>query len=162
MASKSVAAIYKDEIRRLQAEVAALKAQVTAKPLEGTTGIYVVKVPIDTEVETYKQMVALWREVWNARGVEYPPALIPLPTEVSIEQVTYNGFGMFVIRVPDDTPGELAARWAYAWDLAWLATETPNVPLMILSQSLDVQKFSDQQLRILGLMRIPDQRVGHA
>jgi hypothetical protein len=31
---------------------------------------------------------------------------------VSIEQVTDNGFGMFVIRVPDDTPGELAARWA--------------------------------------------------
>ena len=161
MKGKSTTASYEAEIERLQAENEKLRTQVTAVPLS-PVGIYTVKMPDDTSHEAFKQAYALWTEVWKEQGVEEPPALIAFPSDVSIEQVIYNGFGIFVIKLPDDTPIQAAQRWACAWDAAWQATTTPNAPVVFLTQSAELQDLSDQHLELIGLRRIPDQRVGHA
>ena len=152
----------KEEIANLQAQVASLTAALAAKPIEPASGIFVVTLPAETGVADYAQLLERWNSIWQERGVETPPALLPIPEGVTLEQVDYNGFGIFCLRAPDDTPPAIAARWSFAWDLAWQNTPTPQVPMIVMGKGVDIERITDKGLQVLGLMRIPDQRTGHA
>jgi hypothetical protein len=107
-------------------------------------------------VEQYHRMLDLWNEKWRQQG-QNPPALFPLVEGVSIDKLEHNGFGMFVIRVPDDMKVEQAASLARAWDVSWARTETPNVPMTVMAQSLDLQRLTERQMQSIGYMRIPNE-----
>jgi hypothetical protein len=78
---------------------------------------------------------------------------------MAIEKLYHDGCGLYVIRVPDDLPKEAASRLAAVWDHSWQGTDTPIVPMVVMTRSLDLT-LSAQVLQAMGLMRIPDALMG--
>jgi hypothetical protein len=71
--------------------------------------------------------------------------------------VDYEGFGLFVIRVPDDMNPQNAMRIRRAWDASWRRTDTLNVPMTVMAQSLRMDRLTERQMQSLGYMRIPSE-----
>ena len=76
---------------------------------------------------------------------------------MTIDKLEHDGFGLFVIRVPDDMKVEQAARIAHAWDASWARTETPHVPMTVMAQGLVLQHLTERQMQSIGYMRIPSE-----
>jgi hypothetical protein len=75
--------------------------------------------------------------------------------EIKTTKLEYNGFGLFVAHVPDSCSMEKAHGLGRAWKGLWRQTDTPKVPLLILPTDISIEKFTDPELQLLGLMRIP-------
>jgi hypothetical protein len=147
-------------IGRLQAEVANLKALLAAKLIEGSTGIYTVTMTGTPTAEQFAYLQNLWNEKWWQQGANPPPGLFPLVDGVSIDKLEHDGFGLFIIRVPDDMKVEQAAHLAHAWDASWAKTETPHVPMMVMAAGLRLERLTERQMQSIGYMRIPDELTG--
>jgi hypothetical protein len=127
---------------------------LAAEPVEAGTGIFNVTMPGTPTAEQFHRMLDLWNEKWRQQG-QNPPALFPVVEDTSIDKLEHNGFGLFVLRVPDDMKVEQAARLAHAWDASWAKTETPNVPMAVMAKGLVLQHLTERQMQSIGYMRIP-------
>jgi hypothetical protein len=74
---------------------------------------------------------------------------------VTLDKLEYDGFGLFVIRVPDNMKTEHEFRIARVWDASWAKTETPYVPMM--AQTLHLDQLTERQMQSMGYMRIPSE-----
>jgi hypothetical protein len=144
------------EIARLQAELANLKTLLAAQPLEAGEGIFTINMAGTPTAEQFAYLHHLWNEKWQQQG-QTPPGLFPLVDGVTLEKVDYEGFGLFVIRVPDDMNPQNAMRVARAWDAAWSRTDTPRVPMTVMAQTLRMDRLTERQMQSLGYMRIPSE-----
>jgi hypothetical protein len=90
---------------------------------------------------------------------ELGPAILTVDG-VTLDKVNYEGFGLFVIRVPDDMNPQNAMRIARAWDASWSKTDTPRVPMTVMAQSLRMDRLTERQMQSLGYMRIPSELTG--
>jgi hypothetical protein len=132
-----------------------LKAILTAKPIEKTAGAYLWEVPAHWSPEDFTGATGVWKDYWEGCGLD-APSVFPL-YGIRIQRVSYEGFGLFVIRVHDDTPIESAEQIAKTWDSVWRKTSTPHVPMAVLAESVDMRKLSAKHLHSMGLMRVPDE-----
>jgi hypothetical protein len=144
------------QISTLRDEVAALKALLAAKPIEAGPGIFTINMTGTPTAEQFAYLLHLWNEKWQRQG-QTPPGLFPLVDGVTIDKLEHDGFGLFVIRVPDDMKVEQAARIAHAWDASWAGTETPHVPMTVMAQGLVLQHLTERQMQSIGYMRIPSE-----
>src|SRR3984957_5895632 len=147
------------QISTLRDEVAALKALLAAKPIEAGPGIFTINMTGTPTAEQFAYLLHLWNEKWQRQG-QTPPGLFPLVDGVTIDKLEHDGFGLFVIRVPDDMKVEQAARIAHAWDASWTGTETPHVPMTVMGQGLVLQHLTERQMQSIGYMRIPSKLAG--
>src|SRR6202020_966747 len=72
----------------------------------------------DRPIEQFAYLQHLWNEKWQQQG-HTPPGLFALVDGVTVDKLEYDGFGLFVIRVPDDMKTEHAVRIARVWDASW-------------------------------------------
>ena len=144
------------QISTLRDEVAALKALLAVKPIEAGPGIFTITMTGTPTAEQFAYLLHLWNEKWQRQG-QTPPGLFPLVDGVTIDKLEHDGFGLFVIRVPDDMKVEQAARIAHAWDASWASTETPHVPMTVMAQGLVLQHLTERQMQSIGYMRIPSE-----
>jgi hypothetical protein len=114
------------EVARLQAEVDGLKTLLAAQPLEAGEGIFTINMTGTPTAEQFAYLLNLWNEKWEQQG-QTPPGLFPLVDGVTLDKLDYDGFGLFVIRVPDNITTEHAFRIARVWDASRAKTETPHV-----------------------------------
>ena len=135
--------------------MAALKSLLAAKPIEAGPGIFTITMTGTPTAEQFAYLPNLWNEKWWQQGANPPPGLFPLIDGVTIDKLEHDGFGLFVIRVPDDMKVEQAARIAHAWDASWAGTETPHVPMTVMAQGLVLQHLTERQMQSIGYMRIP-------
>jgi hypothetical protein len=146
-------------INRLRDEVADLKRVLAARPAVAGVGLFTIAMPLDVTAARYDRLMALWREQWELLG-QAAPALFPVMDGMAIEKLYPDGYGLHVIRVPDDLPMKAASRLATVWDRAWQGTDAPKVPMVVIARSLDLTRLSAQVLQGMGLMRIPDALSG--
>jgi hypothetical protein len=147
------------DIGHLQAEVENLKTLLAAQPVEAGEGIFTIDMAGTPTAEQFAYLLHLWNEKWQQQG-QTPPGLFPLIDGVTLDKVDYEGFGLFVIRVPDDMKTEHAVRIARAWDASWSRTETPRVPMTVMAQGLRMDRLTERQMQSLGYMRIPSALTG--
>jgi hypothetical protein len=147
------------EIARLQGEVEGLKILLAAQPLEAGEGIFTINMAGTPTAEQFAYLLNLWNEKWQQQG-QTPPGLFPLVDGVTLDKVDYEGFGLFVIHVPDDMNPQNAMRIARAWDASWSKTDTPRVPMTVMAQSLRMDRLTERQMQSLGYMRIPSELTG--
>ena len=144
------------QISALRDEVANLKALLAAKPIEAGPGIFTINMTGTPTAEQFAYLQHLWNEKWQQQG-QTPPGLFPLVDGVTLDKLEYDGFGLFVIRVPDDMKTEHAVRIARVWDASWSRTDTPNVPMTLMSQTLRLDRLTERQMQSMGYMRIPSE-----
>jgi hypothetical protein len=145
------------DIGRLQAEVESLKTLLAAQPVEAGEGIFTINMAGTPTAEQFAYLLHLWNEKWQQPQGQTPPGLFPLVDGVTLDKVDYEGFGLFVIRVPDDMETENAMRIARAWAASWSKTDTPNVPMTVMAQSLRLNRLTEHQMQSMGYMRIPSE-----
>jgi hypothetical protein len=147
------------EVNRLRAEVADLKALLAAKATDADAVLFTISIPPGVTAQRYDGLMTLWREQWALLGKAAPP-VFPIVDGMAIEKLYHDGYGLYVIRVPDDLSMDAASRLASVWDHSWKGTDTPTVPMVVMARSLDVTRLSAQTLQSMGLMRIPDALMG--